>query len=205
MSLDFSSVGIGLLLGLAIGLFIKRRRIEVAARAEIRDVKTRLTSVIVRLERTQNELAATKGVVARLLDDRNKIRTNWEGAVAESELTVVLNDDATTPLQLSQVRGIGPKLAVTLASYGINDLERLADITERDLSVIEASAPLLAERMVRERWKEQARELLQGPNLTQEFYSQLQDPDGDTVPSAEEYSWARFRNPNQGRAVNGSN
>jgi predicted flap endonuclease-1-like 5' DNA nuclease len=202
MSLDFSSVGIGLLLGLAIGLFIKRRRIEVAARVEIRDVKTRLTSVIVRLERTQNELAATKGVVARLLDDRNKIRANWEGAGADSELMVVLNDAATTH-QLSQVRGIGPKLAVTLASYGINDLERLADITERDLSVIEASAPLLAERMVRERWKEQALELLQGPNLTQEFYSQLQD--GDTVPSADEYSWARFRSPNQGRAVNGSN
>ena len=201
MGLDLSSIGIGLLLGAAIGLFIKRRRIEVAARAEIRDVRTRLTSVIVRLERTQNELAATKGVVAKLLDDRNRNRAKWEGAGAESELTVVLNDASSTH-QLSQVRGIGPKLAVTLASYGINDLERLADINERDLSVIEASAPLLAERMVRERWKEQALELLQGPNLTHEVYFQLED--AEPAPAAEEYSWSSFRTPNQGRATNGS-
>ena len=202
MSLDISSLGIGLLLGVAIGLFTKRRRIEVAARAGIRDVKTRLTSAIVRLERTQNELAATKGVVAKLLDERNQSRATREGDGAESELTVVLNTTSTTH-RLSQVRGIGPKLALTLASYGINDLERLADITERDLSVIEASAPLLAERIVRERWKEQALELLHGPNLTKEIYFPLEE--GEVVPSADEYSWAEFRSPNQGRAANGSN
>jgi predicted flap endonuclease-1-like 5' DNA nuclease len=202
MDLEPISVGIGLVIGIPIGLLIRRRRIEKAANNRMRDLKTRLTSLQLRFERSQNELAAAKGVVAKLLSDRQK---TWDGREVRSrqepELTVVLNDvDAAH--QLSKVRGIGPKLAVTLARYGITDLEHLAEIDERELSMIEASAPTLAERLIRERWKEQAIELLQYPDQTPGEFSPREEQRSD--PEADEYSWARFRGGDHEQAFNGS-
>ena len=212
MNLEPMSLGIGLLIGLAVGLLIRRRRIEVAAQAAMRDLRARLTTVNLRLERTQNELVATKGVVAKLLEDRSKSRDQWQ-AGTESPLMVVLNDAEAN--QLSQIKGIGPKQALSLASYGITDLARLADVTERDLSIIEASAPNLAGRMIREQWKEQALAFLQGPQTRDETsrdepsrdepsrdeYSQEEE---SMTPAADEYSWAKFRTPSPGRAASGS-
>lgn len=201
MNLEPISLGIGLVIGLPIGLFIRRRRVQKAADQGMRDLKTRLTSLHLRLERSQNELTATKGVVAKLLDERQKTRDNWqEGSGQQSPLMIVLNDADTH--QLSKVRGIGPKLAVTLASYGITDLERLAEVTERDLYVIEASAPTLAERMIRERWKEQAIQLLHDPDETPRDYSQMDESDTDS--GGDEYSFAKFRGKGPEQALNGS-
>ena len=204
MNLEPVSLGIGLLIGLAVGLLIRRRRIETAAQAALRDLRARLTTVNLRLERTQNELVATKGVVAKVLEDRSKSRDQWQGGdSAESPLMVVLNDAEAN--QLSQIKGIGPKQALNLASYGITDLERLADVTERDLSIIEASAPNLAGRMIREQWKEQARELLQGPQTRDEpsrdEYSQEEE---SMTPATDENSWATFGTPGTGRAASGT-
>jgi len=190
MQLEPVSLLIGLVIGLATGFWIKHRRGQAAAEATIRDLKTQLTSVNLRHERVQTELAATKSVVAKLLEDRRRSRDNWEVG-QESPLMVVLNDSGSH--QLSKVKGIGPKVAVTLASYGINDLERLAEITQRDLSVIEASAPSLAERIIREGWKEQAMELLQDPNTTHGDLDELHDSESDS--GTDEYSWPSYRSP----------
>ena len=163
----------------------------------MRDLKTRLTSLHLRLERSQNELTATKGVVARLLEERQKTRdTGQAGSEEASPLMVVLTDVDTH--QLAKVRGIGPKLAVTLASYGITDLTRLAEVSERDLATIEESAPSLADRMVRERWKEQAIELLQEPDETPGDYSRIDEAQTDG------HNFATFIGADQEQALNGS-
>ncbi len=197
MNLEPISLAIGLVIGLPIGFLIRRQRSKKVAQEAMRDLKTRLTSLHLRLERSQNELTATKGVVARLLEERNKTRdSGQDGSGEASPLMVVLTDVDTH--QLAKVRGIGPKLAVTLASYGITDLARLAEVSERDLAVIEASAPSLADRMVRERWKEQAIELLHDPDETPSDYSQIDEAQTDG------YSFAAFIGPDQEQALNGS-
>jgi predicted flap endonuclease-1-like 5' DNA nuclease len=197
MNLEPISLAIGLVIGLPIGFLIRTQRSKKAAQEGMRDLKTRLTSLHLRLERSQNELTATKGVVARLLEERQKTRdSGQDGSGDASPLMVVLTDVDTH--QLAKVRGIGPKLAVTLASYGITDLARLAEVSDRDLAVIEASAPSLAERMVRERWKEQAIELLHDPDESPGDYSQIDEAQTDG------YSFAQFRGPDQEQALNGS-
>ena len=198
MQLEPVSLVLGLVIGLVTGFSIRHRRAQAASEATIRDLKTRLTSVSLRHDRARTELAASKGVVAKLLEDRRGSREGSEVG-QESPLMVVLNDSGSH--QLSKVRGIGPKVAVTLASYGINDLERLAEITERDLSFIEASAPSLAERIIREGWKEQAMELLQDPHPSRDRY---RTEESSTDSGADEYSWERFRSPNHEQASNGS-
>ena len=197
MNLEPISLGIGLVIGLPLGFLIRRKRAKKIAQEGMRDLKTRLTSLHLRLERSQNELTATKGVVARLLEERQKSRDSGQDGPGEaSQLMVVLTDVDTH--QLAKVRGIGPKLAVTLASYGITDLAHLAGVSERELAVIESSAPSLAERMVRERWKEQAIELLHGPDDGPIDYPQIDEA------QTEGYSFANFISPDQEQAVNGS-
>lgn len=201
MNLEPISLAIGLVIGLAVGLLIHSQRSKKAAQEGMRDLKTRLTSLHLRLERSQNELTATKGVVARLLEERQKVRANGQDDSGDdsgddSQLMLVLTDDDTH--QLARVRGIGPKLAVTLASYGITDLARLAEVSDRDLAVIEASAPSLADRMVRERWKQQAIDLLYDPGETPGEYSRID------VAQTDGYNFGKFRGPDQEEALNGS-
>lgn len=163
----------------------------------MRDLKTRLTSLNLRLEASQKELKASQDVVAKLLDETQGGRPDWQEASGSPLMMVVEDSDGQ---QLSKVSGIGPKLAVTLASYGITDLERLAGVSERDLSAIEADSPILAERIVRERWKEQARELLDGPTRSWGV-AQLEDSE---APSHETRSWSRFRRPDPEQPLNGT-
>ena len=198
MQLEPMSLVIGLVIGLAGGFWVRHRRTQAAAEAAIRDLRTQMTSANLRHERVRTELAATKSVVAKLLEDRRRSRD--EGEVGhESPLMVVLTDSGSH--QLSKVKGIGPKVAVALASYGINDLKRLAEITERDISFIEASAPSLADRITREGWKEQAMELLQDANPSAGGYEMEESaPDSGT----DESSWASYRSPDHEAASNGS-
>jgi len=206
MNIEPISLGIGLFLGLMVGLATYRRRTKGSANDGIRDYKTRLHSLNLRLERSQTELAATKSLVAKLLDERNRARDNGE-RVTQSPLVVVLDDP--DPHQLSSVKGIGPKLAVTLASYGITDLEKLAEVNETDLALIEATAPNLAERLVRERWKEQAIVLVNNPKPIpgQLGSTRAASKTGDIVEPEgpdPDFSWSRFRNGGQERSLNGS-
>lgn len=162
MDLEVVSLAIGLVLGLPSGFYLRHLWVRRANDQVVRDLKTRMRSVNLRLERSQHEVATAKAALAKLLAERQQERENWaKGAGDPTPLTVVLEQSDRHPL--STVRGIGPKMAVTLASYGINCLERLAELTEHDLNVIAASAPALAERMVRHRWKEQAIALLERP------------------------------------------
>jgi predicted flap endonuclease-1-like 5' DNA nuclease len=162
MNLEPVSLAVGLLLGVPAGFYLRQLWLQNGNERAVRDLKTRLTSLNLRLERSQQDLAATKGVVAKLLAERQKARTTGlESPGQSAPLTIVLEKSDLHPL--STVRGIGPKMAVTLASFGINCLERLAELTDQDLSAIAAAAPALAERMARQRWKEQAVALLAHP------------------------------------------
>ena len=199
MNLEPMSLLIGLVIGLLLGFLIRRHRTTKATQEAMRDLKTRLTSLNLRLEASQNELSASKSAVAKLLDEGHSGPADLKEAVGQQSPLMMLVERTDSHL-LSKVTGIGPKLAVALASFGITDLERLADVNERDLSAIEATAPSLAERIVRENWKEQAMELLDAAGHSRGS-SQLEASETTT---GETQSWSRFRRPDADQTLNGT-
>lgn len=179
-SFDPLSLVIGVVVGVLAAFLAWKFRFS-KDRDQLRDLNTRLTSQSLQLDRARQELADTKAIVARLLTER------------EGNFTDGLHDDDegldstdSDPLRLTMVAGIGPKLAITLASYGVTDLIRLASLSEQQMTAIESSAPSLADRMNREGWKQQAIRLLEQPPV-------VSSSDGNETASIESFDWTRFQ------------
>ena len=178
-SFDLVSLMIGVAVGLLAAFAAWKLRFS-TDRKETRDLNTRLTSQSHQLDRARQELADMKAVVARMLAERGEDSSGYTHGFEEVDST------DSDPLRLTMVAGIGPKLAITLASYGVTDLNRLASISEQQMTVIESSAPSLADRMTREGWKQQAIRLLELPQVGP-------PPDSNEPASIESFDWASFR------------
>lgn len=178
-SFDLVSLILGVAVGLVAAFAVWKLRLS-KDREQTRDLNTRLTSQSHQLDRARQELADMKAVVARLRAGRGEYSTGDVHGFEEG-----LDSTDSDPLRLTMVAGIGPKLAITLASYGVTDLNRLASITEQQMTVIESSAPSLADRMTREGWKEQAIRLLELPPVES-------STDGNAA-SIESFDWTNFR------------
>ncbi|WP_010160947.1 helix-hairpin-helix domain-containing protein [Sphingomonas sp. PAMC 26617] len=63
---------------------------------------------------------------------------------------------------LTQIKGLGPKLAATLAEQGITRVEQIAALTPSDAETLDAKLGAFRGRMTRDRWIEQARLLSAG-------------------------------------------
>lgn len=63
---------------------------------------------------------------------------------------------------LERVKGIGPKTAMLLAAEGIVDLRSLVDLDDEQVADIAKRRPVVAERLIREQWREQAAAVLSG-------------------------------------------
>jgi predicted flap endonuclease-1-like 5' DNA nuclease len=150
-------------------------------REQMRDLNTRLTSQALQLDRARQELADSKAILARMLIERDE---NYAGGFQDGEEGLDPTD--SDPLRLTMVAGIGPKLAITLASYGVTDLIRLASLSDQQMTAIESSAPSLADRMTREGWKQQAIRLLEQPPVESL-------PDSNEMASIESFDWTSFR------------
>ncbi|HUP14548.1 MAG TPA: hypothetical protein VM848_00585 [Acidimicrobiia bacterium] len=179
-SFDFVSLVIGVAVGVLAAFAAWKLRFS-KDREQTRDLNTRLTSQSYQLDRARQELADTKAGVARMLADRYENFTAGANGADEG-----LDSTDSDPLRLTMVAGIGPKLAITLASYGVTDLIRLASLSEQQMTVIESSAPSLADRMSREGWKQQALRLLELPPVESL-------PDSNETASIESYDWTSFR------------
>jgi hypothetical protein len=178
-SFDLVSLILGMAVGLVAAFAVWKLRLS-KDREQTRDLNTRLTSQSHQLDRARQELADMKALVARL-----RAGGGFEYSPGDVHgFDEGLDSTDSDPLRLTMVAGIGPKLAITLASYGVTDLNRLASITEQQMTVIESSAPSLADRMTREGWKEQAIRLLELPPES--------SPDGNAA-SIESFDWTSFR------------
>jgi predicted flap endonuclease-1-like 5' DNA nuclease len=74
---------------------------------------------------------------------------------------------AATPLasvegDITQLKGLGPKLAATLAQLGYTRLDQIAALTPEQASELDAQLGTFQGRMTRDRWIEQARLLVAG-------------------------------------------
>ncbi len=201
-SLDPVSLSLGVVLGVLVVLLVWKVRRSTSP-GQIRDFNTRLISLNMQLDRTKRELSEMRGVVGRLIDERKRQTRN--GDSYDSDVVGELRD--SDPFKLTTVIGIGPKLAITLASYGITDLARLASISDQEMAVIESSAPALADRISREGWKQQALRLLESPEReSPELESDPENP-AEAAPSTgyiDSFDWSRFRQSGSSQPVNGS-
>ena len=69
---------------------------------------------------------------------------------------------AQTSGGLTQIKGLGPKLAATLAEQGITRVEQIAAITPAEAEALDAKLGAFRGRMARDRWIEQAKLLSAG-------------------------------------------
>jgi predicted flap endonuclease-1-like 5' DNA nuclease len=64
--------------------------------------------------------------------------------------------------ELTQLKGLGPKLAATLAELGYTRVDQIADLTPVEAEALDARLGAFQGRMARDRWIEQARLLTAG-------------------------------------------
>ena len=69
---------------------------------------------------------------------------------------------ATAATGLTRIKGLGPKLAATLAEQGITQVDQIAALTPADAEALDATLGAFRGRMTRDRWIEQARLLSAG-------------------------------------------
>lgn len=63
---------------------------------------------------------------------------------------------------LTHLKGLGPKLAVTLAELGYTRVDQIADLSPAEAAALDARLGAFQGRMARDRWVEQARLLTAG-------------------------------------------
>ncbi|WP_260597640.1 hypothetical protein [Sphingomonas endolithica] len=76
----------------------------------------------------------------------------------------VATPPAPAPLasDIMQLKGLGPKLAATLAGLGITRVEQIAAMSPAELDALDAQLGTFRGRPARDRWAEQARLLVAG-------------------------------------------
>jgi predicted flap endonuclease-1-like 5' DNA nuclease len=159
-AVDIVALTVGGLLGAAIGagagwwVWGRSRR---TLSNQVVNMYKRLTAADIERQRLKEELAA-------VADARQAVDIDLREAVTSNgppshDMSVVLEELETQP-DLKLVKGIGPKMAVVLAGEGITSLSRLANMSDSALDHLSIRLPTLAERIEKEGWREQARELL---------------------------------------------
>ena len=63
---------------------------------------------------------------------------------------------------LTQIKGLGPKLAATLAEHGVTRVDQIAGLSQGDADALDAKLGTFRGRMARDRWIEQAKLLAAG-------------------------------------------
>ena len=82
--------------------------------------------------------------------------------VAPAATGAALQPAAQTSGGLTQIKGLGPKLATTLAEQGITRVEQIAALTPAEAETLDAKLGAFRGRMARDRWIEQAKLLSAG-------------------------------------------
>jgi predicted flap endonuclease-1-like 5' DNA nuclease len=127
-----------IILFLILGAFLGFLILEYMVQDDGKRQKSRVRTVSPRTEPVPQEMA---GVSTK--------RRQWEGT---DESRHVVNDDLTL------INGVGPAFARALNTLGIHTFAQLAEQNAADLAG-RMTARITAERILRDRWIEQAREL----------------------------------------------
>ena len=69
---------------------------------------------------------------------------------------------ATASNSITQLKGLGPKIATRLGELGITTVDQLAWLDDQEAAELDTKLGAFQGRMERDRWREQARFLAQG-------------------------------------------
>ncbi|MEY4582792.1 MAG: hypothetical protein RL701_7495 [Pseudomonadota bacterium] len=101
-------------------------------------------------------LGRTRGQAFRIAELESELRRL---AVAEAAAAAE-SSGAANPHNVQSVRGIGPRFAKQLRASGVLSVDQIAAWTDADCARVAGVLRIAATRIARERWIEQARELL---------------------------------------------
>lgn len=146
---------LGLFLGLAVRAPLKRK---VAVLQERGDGLTRERDTAnAERDRLGLELKAREAQIRPLADEVDKLRRDFARARAGSEAVAIPEDTRNIdPLDLNQLKGVGPKFADRLAAAGITRIDQIAGWTAADVSVIDGQMGDFRGRIAGDRLVEQA-------------------------------------------------
>ena len=71
---------------------------------------------------------------------------------------------------LKVVRGIGPQMEALLVGFGITSWEQLAAMSDEDVAAVSAALGTFPDRIQRDRWIAQAKQLVQRHPLTTPYH-----------------------------------
>lgn len=164
---------VALLLGLFIGLAIRaplKRKTAVLEERNKGLVRERDAATSEK-ERLIGEVKAREAQIRPLADEVDKLRRDFARLRVSGENSARVNGDAAAtpaeaagidPLDLSQLKGVGPKFADRLRSVGITRIDQIAGWSGADVPVIDAQMGDFRGRIEGDRLVEQAVLLTQG-------------------------------------------
>ncbi len=161
LAIAIAALVLGLLLGLALRSGLKRR---VAVLGERVDglVRERDTAIAER-ERLQVELKAREAQIRPLSDEVDKLRRDFARARAGGDPAALPDGSRSVdPLDLGQLKGIGPKFADRLKGAGITRIDQIAGWNGADAEVIDGQMGDFRGRIASDRLVEQAQLITQG-------------------------------------------
>ena len=144
---------------------------ETRSESELNDVRTIVEEEVVRLEEALKEerltLQAVRKENEKLMADVDRaekmamvLGQQVEDARAENARLATHASTGFAGSDLTQIRGIGAKLAANLRELGIDSVAKVAALTDDDLERLDDEIKSLKSRADREEWIQQARELL---------------------------------------------
>lgn len=154
---------VALLLGLFIGLAIRAPLKRKAAVLQERNdgLSRERDTAHAERDRLAVELKAREAQIRPLADEVDKLRRDFARVRASSEAAPALAATASDerrvdPLDLRQLKGVGPKFADKLAAVGITRIDQIAGWNEADIEVIDGQMGDFRGRIAGDRLVEQA-------------------------------------------------
>jgi len=156
---------VALLLGVFIGLAIRaplKRKAAVLSERNDGLIRERDAAIADR-DRLGTELKAREAQIRPLSDEVDKLRRDFARARAGGEAVAAPPETrAVDPLDVRQLKGVGPKFADKLAAVGITRLDQIAGWSGADVPVIDAQMGEFRGRIEGDRLVEQAKLLTEG-------------------------------------------
>lgn len=152
---------LGILIGVAIRAPLKRKAAVLAER--IAGLERERDGLIADRDRLGLEIKAREAQIRPLSDEVDKLRRDFARLRNNGDASAALADARNVdPLNLDQLKGVGPKFADKLRAAGITRIDQIAGWTSADVEVIDGQMGDFRGRIAGDRLVEQAKLLTEG-------------------------------------------